>query len=85
MSTIVIIPMLLIGGSMILISMMPAFMYNIAVISVNLWGIEGFFNIFWRQLSLIEILSKMEILLAYGLGRTLASKLLFEKNNSVIA
>lgn len=70
---------------MILISMMPAFMYNIAVISVNLWGIEGFFNIFWRQLSLIEILSKMEILLAYGLGRTLASKLLFEKNNSVIA
>jgi ABC-2 type transport system permease protein len=80
MSTIIIILMSAIGGSMIPISMMPAFMQNIAVISVNYWGIEGFFDIFWRQLPLIDILPKMGILLAIGLGMTLVSTVLFKKN-----
>jgi len=80
MSTIIIILMSAIGGSMIPISMMPAFMQKIAVISVNYWGIEGFFDIFWRQLPLIDILPKMGILLAIGLGMTMVSTLLFKKN-----
>ena len=80
MSTIIIILMSAIGGSMIPISMMPAFMQKIAVISVNYWGIEGFFDIFWRQLPLIYILPKMGILLAIGLGMTLVSTVLFKKN-----
>lgn len=80
MSTIIIILMSAIGGSMIPINMMPAFMQNIAGISVNYWGIEGFFDIFWRQLPLIDILPKMGILLAIGLGMTLVSTLLFKKN-----
>lgn len=80
MSTIIIILMSAIGGSMIPISMMPEFMQNIAVISVNYWGIEGFFDIFWRQLPFITILPKMGILLAIGLGMTLVSTILFKKN-----
>ncbi len=80
MSTIIIILMSAIGGSMIPISMMPAFMQNIAVISVNYWGIEGFFDILWRQLPLIDILPKMGILLAIGFGMTLVSTVLFKKN-----
>ncbi|PKV51381.1 ABC-type multidrug transport system permease subunit [Aquimarina sp. MAR_2010_214] len=80
MSTIIIILMSAIGGSMIPISMMPEFMQNIAVISVNYWGIEGFFDIFWRQLPFITILPKMGILLAIGLGMTLVSTVLFKKN-----
>lgn len=80
MSTIIIILMSAIGGSMIPISMMPEFMQNIAGISVNYWGVEGFFDIFWRQLPLIDILPKMGILLAIGLGMTLISTLLFKKN-----
>lgn len=80
MSTIIIILMSAIGGSMIPINMMPAFMQNIAGISVNYWGIEGFFDIFWRQLPLIDILPKMGILLAIGLGMTLVSTFLFKKN-----
>lgn len=80
MSTIIIILMSAIGGSMIPISMMPTFMQNIAVISVNYWGIEGFFDIFWRQLPLLDILPKMGILLAIGLGMTLVSTILFKKN-----
>jgi ABC-type multidrug transport system permease subunit len=80
MSTIIIILMSAIGGSMIPISMMPAFMQKIAVISVNYWGIEGFFDIFWRQLPLIDILPKMGILLAIGFGMTLVSTVLFKRN-----
>ena len=80
MSTIIIILMSAIGGSMIPINMMPAFMQKIAGISVNYWGIEGFFDIFWRQLPLIEILPKMGILLAIGLGMVLVSIPLFKRN-----
>tara|TARA_R110000787_G_scaffold32138_17_gene84998 strand:- start:14625 stop:15740 length:1116 start_codon:yes stop_codon:yes gene_type:complete len=80
MSTIIIILMSAIGGSMIPITMMPGFMQDIAIISVNYWGIEGFFDIFWRQLPLLDILPKMGILLAIGLGMTLVSTVLFKKN-----
>lgn len=80
MSTIIIILMSAIGGSMIPINMMPGFMQDIAGISVNYWGIEGFFDIFWRQLPLIEILPKMGILLAIGTGMVLISTVLFKKN-----
>ncbi|WP_299677441.1 ABC transporter permease [uncultured Dokdonia sp.] len=85
MSTIIIILMSAIGGSMIPISMMPAFMQDIAIISVNYWGIEGFFDIFWRQLPMIDILPKMGILLAIGIGMTLVSTVLFKKNIIEIA
>ncbi|MEQ6124108.1 ABC transporter permease [Pseudotenacibaculum sp. MALMAid0570] len=80
MSTIIIILMSAIGGSMIPISMMPAFMQKAAVVSVNYWGIQGFFDIFWRQLTLVEILPKMGILMAIGFGMTLISMRLFKKN-----
>tara|TARA_R110002073_G_scaffold128999_5_gene275228 strand:- start:21744 stop:22901 length:1158 start_codon:yes stop_codon:yes gene_type:complete len=80
MSTIIIILMSAIGGSMIPISMMPAFMQDMAIFSVNYWGIQGFFDIFWRQLPLLEIVPKMLILLAIGLGMTLVSVQLFKRN-----
>lgn len=80
MSTIIIILMSAIGGSMIPISMMPAFMQKAAVVSVNYWGIQGFFDIFWRQLTVVEILPKMFILLGIGLGMTLVSIPLFKRN-----
>lgn len=80
MSTIIIILMSAIGGSMIPINMMPAFMQSIAGISVNYWGIEGFFDIFWRQLPLLDILPKMGILLAIGTGMVLVSTVLFRRN-----
>lgn len=80
MSTIIIILMSAIGGSMIPITMMPAFIQKAAVVSVNYWGIQGFFDIFWRQLSLIEIVPKMLILLSIGMGMTLISIPLFKRN-----
>lgn len=80
MSTIIIILMSAIGGSMIPISMMPGFIQDIAGISVNYWGIQGFFDIFWRQLPLLEIIPKMGILLGIGTGMILVSIPLFKRN-----
>lgn len=80
MSTIIIILMSAIGGSMIPITMMPGFMQDIAGISVNYWGIQGFFDIFWRQLPLLEIVPKMLILVGIGLLMVLVSVPLFKRN-----
>ena len=80
LSTIIIMLMSAIGGSMIPLFVMPAIMQKIAVISLNYWGIQGFYDIFWRNLPLIDILPKMGVLLAIGLVMTLISIRLFKKN-----
>ncbi len=80
MSTIIILLMSAIGGSMIPISMLPDFMQKVAVISVNYWGIQGFYDVFWRHLPLLDIIPKMLILLSIGTAMTLLSIKLFKKN-----
>jgi len=80
LSTLIILTMSAIGGSMIPLFVMPAIMQKIAVFSVNYWGIQGFYDIFWRNLPLIDILPKMGILLAIGSVMTLISIRLFKKN-----
>ena len=79
-STIIIMLMSAIGGSMIPLFVMPEIMQQIAVISVNYWGIQGFYDIFWRSLPLAEILPKMGVLLAIGFAMTIISVRLFKKN-----
>jgi len=80
LSTIIIMLMSAIGGSMIPLFVMPAIMQKIAVVSVNYWGIQGFYDIFWRNLPLVDILPKIGILLAIGSVMTLISIRLFKKN-----
>ena len=79
LSTIIILVMSAIGGSMIPLFIMPAILQKIALLSVNYWGIQGFYDIFWRNLPLEEILPKILILLSIGIFMTLASILLFKK------
>jgi len=79
-STIIIMLMSAIGGSMIPLFVMPAIMQKIAVISVNYWGIQGFYDIFWRNLPLTDILPKMGVLVAFGLVVSFISVKLFKKN-----
>lgn len=69
-----------IGGSMIPLFIMPSIMQKIAVISLNYWGIQGYFDIFWRQLPFIEIAPKIAILFAIGLTMIAISVPLFKKN-----
>ena len=79
-STIIILVMSAIGGSMVPIFIMPTIMQKIAVISLNYWGIQGYYDIFWRGLSFSEIIPKMVILLVIGLVMTSISIPLFKKN-----
>lgn len=80
LSTIIIMLMSAIGGSMIPVFIMPEFMQKIAVLSVNYWGIQGFFDIFWRKLPLIDILPKMFVLFLIGFIMTIISIKLFRRN-----
>ncbi len=79
LSTIFILIMSAIGGSMIPLFIMPSILQKIALFSVNYWGIQGFYDIFWRTLPLADILPKIFILLSIGFIMTLASILLFKK------
>ncbi len=80
LSTIIILIMSAIGGSMIPIFIMPAFMQKMAIFSLNYWGIQGYYDIFWRELSLVEILSKMAILCSIGIFMLFISIPLFKRN-----
>jgi ABC-2 type transport system permease protein len=79
LSTITILVMSAIGGSMIPLFIMPLVLQKIALFSVNYWGIQGFYDIFWRALPLEEILPKIIILMSIGVVMTLASIQLFKK------
>jgi ABC-2 type transport system permease protein len=79
LSTIIILIMSAIGGSMIPLFIMPAILQKIALLSVNYWGIQGFYDIFWRTLPLEAILPKILVLMSIGIFMTLASIQLFKK------
>ncbi|MHC1733199.1 MAG: ABC transporter permease [Bacteroidales bacterium] len=79
LSTIIILVMSAIGGSMIPMFIMPAILQKMALVSVNYWGIQGFYDLFWRVLPLEEILPKILILVSIGLVMTIASIRLFRK------
>jgi ABC-type multidrug transport system permease subunit len=79
LSTIIILVMSAIGGSMIPLFIMPAILQKIALLSVNYWGIQGFYDLFWRVLPLKEILPKILILMSIGTVMALASIQLFKK------
>jgi ABC-type multidrug transport system permease subunit len=79
LSTTIILIMSAIGGSMIPLFIMPPLLQKIALLSVNYWGIQGFYDLFWRTLPLVEILPKILILMSIGFVMTFVSILLFKK------
>jgi ABC-type Na+ efflux pump permease subunit len=79
LSTIIILIMSAIGGSMIPLFIMPSILQKIALLSVNYWGIQGFYDVFWRTLPFEAILPKILILMSIGIIITLASIQLFKK------
>lgn len=80
LSTLIILVMSAVGGSMIPLFVMPAIMQKMAIFSVNYWGIQGFYDIFWRQLSIVDILPRVGVLLAIGVVMTLISIRMFKKS-----
>ena len=79
LSTIIILVMSAVGGSMIPLFIMPSILQKIALLSVNYWGIQGFYDVFWRTLPLEAILPKILILMSIGIIMTLSSIQLFKK------
>lgn len=87
LSTLIILVMSAIGGSMIPLFIMPAFMQKLAVISVNYWSIQGFYDIFWRNLSVTSptFISRIVVLLMLGAVLNLLAIILFKRNILKIA
>jgi ABC-type multidrug transport system permease subunit len=80
LSTLIILVMSAIGGSMIPLFIMPDIMNTVARFSVNYWSIQGFYDIFWRSLPLADILPKILLLTGIGSVLTFLSLRLFSKN-----
>ena len=82
LSTLIVLIMSGIGGSMIPIFLMPEFMQKIAVVSVNYWGIQGFYDIFLRLLPFTDItfLSRVFALIIIGTLLNFIALQMFKKN-----
>ena len=87
LSTLAILSMSVIGGSMVPSFLMPSWMQSVGHISINYWSIQGFFDIFWRQLPLtdIEFLKKVGVLLLFGAVLSTLAFRLFRKNVTSMA
>jgi len=73
LSTLVILVMSAVGGSMIPLFIMPDIMNKIALISINYWSIQGFYDIFWRSLPLSGIIPEILVLTGSGIVFTFFS------------
>lgn len=80
LATIVILVMSGIGGSMIPLFVMPEIMQKIAVISMNYWGIQGFYDIFWRQLPFADVMIRAGVLFTIGFIMTAISTFFYRRN-----
>ena len=80
LSMIIILVMSAIGGSMIPLFIMPAFMQNIAVLSVNYWAIQGFYDIFWRELAFADVSINAAVLFGIGIFVSVISVFMFKRN-----
>jgi len=86
-STIIVLVMSAIGGSMIPLFAMPEIMQKISVFTVNYWGIQGIYDIFWKHLPLTDItfLSRVFVLIGTGTFLNFIALLMFKKNILKIA
>lgn len=82
LSTLIILVMSAIGGSMMPIFFMPSFMQKMAVLSVNYWSIQGFYDVFWRNLPATggTFLSRIFVLILIGTLLNSLAVMMFKKN-----
>ena len=85
LSTIVVLLMSLLGGSMIPAFIMPPLMQKFSMITINYWASEGFFDLFYRDVSFGYFAIKLAILAGYCLVLITISIMLFRKKLGRIA
>jgi ABC-2 type transport system permease protein len=81
-SSIIVLVMSGIGGSMIPIFIMPEAMQKIAVFTVNYWGIQGIYDIFWKLVPFTDstFLSRVFVLIGIGMVMNYFALLMFRRN-----
>jgi ABC-2 type transport system permease protein len=85
LSTIVVLLMSLLGGSMIPAFIMPPLMQKFSMLTINYWSSEGFFDLFYRDVSFGYFAIKLGVLAVYCLLLIGISVVLFRKKLSRIA
>ncbi len=67
LSTLFILVMSAIGGSMFPRFLMPAAMQKAGLFTINAWAIDGFTKVFWRDLPITALWPQVSVLLAIGI------------------
>ncbi len=79
LSTLIVLSMSALGGSMVPTFIMPASIQMIGRFTLNHWAMKGFTDIFWRQLPIRDIIPSALILLMIFFVFTLLSLFLYNK------
>jgi ABC-2 type transport system permease protein len=74
-STIVILSMSALGGSMVPRYLMSENIQKVGMLTFNAWALEGYNKVFWRDLPLREIQSELAVLTACGFFFIVAARL----------
>ncbi len=67
-STLLILTMSSIGGSMFPRFLMPEAVQKAGLFTINAWAIDGFTKVFWRDLPISALWPQVSVLLAIGIG-----------------
>jgi len=79
MSTLVVLSLSAIGGSMFPRFLMPAGLQKAGLVLFNSWAIDGFTNVFWRELPLSQIALPAAVLLGWALVFFVAARQLTKR------
>ncbi len=79
LSTLVILVMSSIGGSMFPRFLMPQAMQNAGLLTINAWAIEGFTKVFWRDVPVFQLWPQVLVLVGiaivlFAIARRLAHR-----------
>ena len=66
LSTLLILIMSCVGGSMFPRFLMPESMQKAGLLTINAWAIDGFTKVFWRDLPVSDLWPQVSVLLAIG-------------------
>ena len=66
LSTLVILIMSSVGGSMFPRFLMPESMQKAGLLTINAWAIDGFTKVFWRDLPVMDLWPQVSVLLGVG-------------------
>jgi ABC-2 type transport system permease protein len=73
-STIVILSMSALGGSMVPRYLMSETIQRAGLLTFNAWALEGFNKVFWREMPLTEIGTELAVLTVCGFGFIVAAR-----------